>query len=120
MIDTTVPNEYDLAPLEFADEIETDTAQVLANVASTVQDIIWQRKKPRLSIPVQYTDDDLVIGGAINQAEKDLKEAARLIRDFVKERQTILSLIERNEHNYHRLGALGSTDMKIIMEILRE
>ncbi len=87
---TDIPDaEYDLPPLEFADEIETDTAQVLSNVGTLIQDIIWQRKKPRLTIPIQYTDDDLVIGGAINQAEKDLKEAARLIRTLTTENERL-------------------------------
>ena len=88
MNDTTVPNADALSPLEFADEIETDTTQVLSNVGKLVQDIIWQRKKPRMSIPADYCDDDLVIGGAINQAEKDLKEAAILIRTLTTKLET--------------------------------
>lgn len=50
----------------------------------------------------------------------DCNAIEKTLRSFKRKQRNILGLLERNEHNYHRLGALGSTDMKIIMETLRE
>ena len=50
----------------------------------------------------------------------DCNAIEKALRTFRRKQRNILGLLERNERNFHRLGALGTSDMKIIMESLHD
>lgn len=65
-----------------------------------------------------------VIKGQVGAAEQQIIEnAIRLTRQrdaLLMTCGTVSAMLERNQHNFHRLGALGAQDMASAISILEE
>lgn len=56
---------------------------------------------------------------ALRQSRAEVTVLEQQMKDLRNEKETMLTLIERNRHNFWRMGAMGSSDLNVVIDALK-